>query len=79
MVSGPIFPSRSAASIIATPMRSFTLEAGLKLSSLATTVARAPSTMRLSRTSGVFPMSFVTSSAIRMRLAPAGGFRPSPL
>ncbi len=67
MVSGLILPSRCAASIIATPIRSFTEPAGFWLSSLATTVALAPSMMRLSRTSGVFPISLVTSSAMRIR------------
>ena len=64
IVSGPISPSFSAASIIATPMRSFTLWAGLKYSSFATTVAAAPSVTRLRRTSGVLPISCDMSSAI---------------
>ena len=62
-VSGPISPARSAASIMATPMRSLTLCAGLKNSSFATTCAPAPSVTRRRRTSGVFPISWVTSSA----------------
>ncbi len=66
MVSGRSSPACSAASIIATPMRSFTLLAGLKNSSLATTCAVAPSVTRRSRTSGVFPISSVTSAAIRI-------------
>ena len=49
-------------------MRSFTLPAGLKNSSLAATSATAPSVTRRSRTSGVFPISWVTSSAIRIGL-----------
>ena len=49
-------PSRSAASIIARAMRSLTDHNGLKLSSLATTVALAPLAMRCSFTSGVLPM-----------------------
>jgi len=57
MVSGPSRPPRSAASIMATPIRSFTLPAGLKDSSLATTCAAAPSVTRRSRTSGVLPIS----------------------
>ena len=65
-VSRLIFPSFSAASIIETPIRSFTLPAGFRISSLAATVAFAPSMMRLSRTSGVLPMVLVMSSAIRM-------------
>src|SRR5690606_19860737 len=44
------------ASIMLTPMRSLTLDAGLKNSNLARTVAPAPSTTRLRRTSGVFPI-----------------------
>ena len=48
VLPGVIFPSRSAASIMANPMRSFTLLAGLRLSSLATTVAVAPSVTRFS-------------------------------
>ena len=47
MVSGPIRPACSAASIMATPMRSLTLLAGLKNSSFATTAAAAPSVTRL--------------------------------
>jgi len=48
-------PDFSAASTIAMPSRSFTLEEGLKNSSLAKTVAAAPSVTALSRTSGVPP------------------------
>ena len=70
-MSGLISPAFSAASIMATPMRSFTLPAGLKDSSLATTSATAPSVTRRSRTSGVFPISCVTSSAMLMKLPPA--------
>src|ERR1035438_8888971 len=62
---GLILPALSAASIIAKPMRSFTLLTGFWLSSLATTVAGSPAAMRLSRTSGVRPMSSVTSAAMR--------------
>ena len=53
-------------------MRSFTLFAGLKNSSLATTSAPAPSVTRFSRTSGVPPTSCVTSSAMLMKLPPGG-------
>jgi len=42
VLPGRIIPSRSAASIIATPMRSFTLAAGFCDSSLATTRAATP-------------------------------------
>jgi hypothetical protein len=58
-------PAFSAASIIETPMRSLTECAGLKNSSFATICAAAPSVMRRSRTSGVLPISAVTSSAMR--------------
>ena len=62
MVSGLILPSRSPASIMATPMRSLTDQSGLKFSSLATTVALASPTTRRSRISGVLPMDWVMSS-----------------
>ena len=71
IVSGRICPACSAASIIATPMRSFTLAAGLKDSSFATTSAPAPSVTRRSRTSGVPPTSCVMSSATFMALSSA--------
>ena len=61
MVSGWIFPSRSAASIMDRPMRSLTLHSGLKFSNFATIVAPALPTIRLSRTSGVPPMHWVMS------------------
>ena len=61
---GRIFPARSASLIMLTPMRSFTLLHGFWLSSLATTVAFAPAVTLLSRTSGVCPISSVTSLAI---------------
>src|SRR3954470_5379776 len=64
-VSRSIFPSRSADSIIATPMRSFTLESGLKNSHLHRTVASVLGMMRLIRTSGVPPMVSVMSLKIR--------------
>jgi len=41
-LAGLIFPARSASSIMLTPMRSFTLAQGLKLSSLAATLAWQP-------------------------------------
>jgi hypothetical protein len=68
MVSGLIRPACSAASIIATPMRSLTLFPGLKNSSLATTSATAPSVTRFSRTSGVLPINSVTFSAMLIYL-----------
>src|SRR6188768_3406528 len=64
-VSRSIFPSRSAASIIATPMRSLTLESGLKNSHLASTTACSRGITRLIRTSGVPPMVSVMSLKIR--------------
>ena len=47
-----------------TPMRSFTLAKGFWLSSFATTSATQPSVTLFSRTSGVWPISSVTSFAI---------------
>ena len=64
-VSGPIKPASRPASIIDTPIRSFTLCAGLKNSSFATTSATASSKRRRMRTSGVLPIRSVTSFAIR--------------
>ena len=64
MVSGLIRPAFSAASIIATPMRSLTLADGLKDSSFPRTSAPAPSVTWRSRTSGVLPVSSVMSLAI---------------
>src|SRR5580698_2411378 len=66
MVSpGLIRPAFSALSIMANPMRSFTLAAGFRLSSLATTVAGKPADTRFRRTKGVRPISSVTFAAIR--------------
>ncbi len=59
-------PAFSADSIIEKPMRSFTLWAGLKNSSLATTSAPSPSVTRFRRTSGVLPIRSVTLLAIFM-------------
>ena len=56
----------SAASIIDSPIRSFTLCAGFWYSSLAVTSATQPAERRLMRTSGVLPMSLVTSVAMFM-------------
>ncbi len=64
MVSGLMRPAFSAASIIDSPMRSFTLWAGFWYSSLATTPATQPRLSRLMRTSGVLPIRAVTSLAI---------------
>ena len=79
-VSGVRRPASSAASIMATAIRSLTLPAGLKNSSFATTSAPAPSVTFRRRTRGVPPINWVMSSAIRMvpsfgqrRLGPRGG------
>src|SRR5262249_50701812 len=58
-------PSRSAASIIERQMRSFTLPPGFWFSSLAHTSACTPSSCgsRVSRTTGVEPMSWRTERA----------------
>jgi len=61
-VSLVILPSASAASIIATPIRSLTDHSGLKFSSLATTSAWQPSVTLRSRISGVLPIVCVMSS-----------------
>ena len=52
---GRSFPSRSAASIMRIPMRSFTLPPGFMYSSLASSVAPSSRPTRWRRTSGVFP------------------------
>src|SRR2546421_312798 len=57
-------PRRSASSIMAAAMRSFTLAPGLRASILASTRAPAGSGNRRSRTSGVPPMSSRMVSAI---------------
>ena len=64
-------PSRSSASIIATPMRSFTLAIGLKNSSFARRLALTPFTeaSRFRRTMGVSPIVAVMSSNMRPRPA----------
>ena len=61
---GRILPACSAAAIMLTPMRSLTLLLGLKLSSLAATVARQPVVTLFSWTSGVCPINSVMSRAI---------------
>jgi hypothetical protein len=52
---GSILPSASAASIMATPMRSFTLPAGLYASSFPSSSAPQSGATRVRRTSGVPP------------------------
>ncbi len=69
LTPGVSSPSRSAASIMASPMRSLTLLAGFALSSLATICGRTPDAIRFSRTSGVLPMSSATLLAIFMGAA----------
>src|SRR6516164_8736127 len=64
LLPGVILPACSAALIMLTPMRSLTLAHGSKLSSLAATVATQPAVTLFSRTSGVCPISSVTSLAI---------------
>src|SRR5438093_936773 len=54
---GRSFPSRSAASIIRIPIRSFTDPPGLSISSLASTVGRSPRVTARRRTSGVSPIA----------------------
>src|SRR6266576_1467480 len=54
---GRSFPSRSAASIIRIPIRSFTDPPGLSISSLASTVGRSPRVTAWRRTSGVSPIA----------------------
>ncbi len=74
VLPGRASPSRSAASIMASPMRSLTLLAGLRLSSFATMRAGTPAVTRWSSTRGVRPISSVTFLAICM----VGTSRPAP-
>ena len=60
---GSSSPSRSAASIIVTAMRSLTLPPGLSISSLATSSQRASGTARRNLDSGVLPTRSRTESA----------------
>ena len=55
-------PEASAASTIASAIRSFTDPPGLKYSTLASTVAAMPSVTLVRRTSGVFPTRSMTWS-----------------
>ena len=61
---GTIRPDASRLSIMLTPMRSLTLDIGLKNSSLARRFARQPfsAARRFSRTSGVWPIVSVMDS-----------------
>src|SRR5215208_3588707 len=71
---GSIRPSASAASIIATPIRSLTLPPGLCDSSLAISSAPQSGATRVSRTIGVSP----TRSARLSGIARAGGETSTP-
>ncbi len=62
---GSIRPSASAASIIATPIRSLTEPPGLNHSSLPTISAPRPSPIRPSLTIGVSPTTAEASAAMR--------------
>ena len=66
IVSALMRPAEVSVSIIETAMRSFTLLAGLKYSSLHAIVASIPVATRLSLTSGVFPISSEVLLAIFM-------------
>jgi len=68
----PIRPCRSAASIMARPIRSLTLPRGFLNSNLARISACSPLEIQFSRTSGVDPIVFVTS----VKISPT--FRPPP-
>src|ERR1035438_5294619 len=61
VVWGVRMPSRSAAAIMALPMRSFTLPSGLKNSPFNAIVATGPLTIRFSLISGVRPTVLITS------------------
>ena len=56
VVSGPMRPSRSAPSIIASAIRSFIEPVGFRFSSLSQISAPFDGTQRSSRTSGVLPI-----------------------
>src|SRR5436309_1294123 len=57
---GRSFPSRSAASIILTAIRSLTEPPGFRYSTFASTSGRTPSVTRDSLSSGVFPTSSIS-------------------
>ncbi len=63
---GLSFPSRSAASIMALPIRSFTLNSGLKNSAFTQTSASRPAVRWLRRISGVLPTVATMFSAMFM-------------
>ena len=72
------WPARSAASTMASAMRSLTEDSGLKNSSLTSTSARQPASAgsRLSRTSGVSPIASQIDPKIRPRSG--GGWPADP-
>src|SRR3954468_15129227 len=74
---GSIRPSASAASIIATPMRSLTDPPGLNISSLANSSPGASDSRRVSCTIGVRPTQSAMLTGIRA-ITPQGN-GPSPL
>src|SRR6266516_1310099 len=76
---GSIRPSASAASIIATPMRSFTLPAGLWASSFAISSAPHEGASRVSRTRGVFPTRSARLSGTSAPRRPGSGVVRAPL
>ena len=71
---GLISPASSAASIIATPIRSFTDPPGLKYSSFAQTWPNSPFPIRSSSTIGVLPTTADASGPIL--IGGAGRGRP---
>src|SRR5215218_8215610 len=76
-------PASSAASIIATPIRSLTEPPGLKYSSLAQTCPGSPSARRSRRTSGVPPTTADASAPTLIRLTysalfASAHFKPDP-
>ena len=72
---GAMRPSRSAASIIASPMRSLTLPPGLKDSSLPYTSAPLSSEILFRRSSGVPPISSVMLRTLVMAASSRDGVR----
>ena len=76
VLPGSIRPSASAASIIATPIRSLIEPPGLNHSSLATISAPSPSPTRPSATIGVSPTTPEVSAAMRGVIDEAGTGTP---
>src|SRR5919197_484503 len=71
-------PSRSAASIIGRPIRSFTLPPGLSISSFASTCGRTPRATECRRTSGVSPTASRKESRTSNARIPLVVPSPSP-